>query len=637
MSVPLSLSFFSSRGNSSTHSGINTEKEKQSLARFSSGSNQQHQSPLPHPRQRAMTSPTSADEQATTKAGLKAWWSAFTKGKGKDKRDADQRVFGVPLRKSLKYASVAISMAGEDGNQYIWGYVPVVVAKIGLYLKENATEVEGVFRIAGSQKRMKELVETFDTPPRYGKSVDWSKYSIHDAASVLRRYFNQMPEPIVPLDLYSEFRNVMAKEPFDIDSAIKTYRLLITSSPPANQYLLLYVLDLLAVFARKSDKNLMPASNLAVIFQPGMFSHPSHIQSPFEHKLAVQVLEFLIEHQDHFVLGMSPPVPTNFNLDELTAVSRPFQDDEILEPSDSDEELGELEVHEGGGARLLGRSLTQRPPKAGEKKRSTSRRLRGAALVGESADSGPSSGKTSSRENVAALSPSSMNTDVIQVFGEGSAPAVKSSASSLSGGGATGIRRSKTAPSRRVGADGVVRKSRKPRAPAGTAAAKSGEQDGLALSSEVGANVDTSTRGTSPQPSSSTSFATKARGNQTRESSTSSTGRLQPPDSLGLQLAGGSRVEKSISSSSASVSSGKAKSAPGTTAHGHDVVGLSHGMKIETIARSSTKERESELDVKPNEPERPNADNAGYPTPPPSKIVGRSDEESMGSTKNTAE
>jgi hypothetical protein len=47
------------------------------------------------------------------------------------------KVFGEPLRKSLKYASVAISMAGEDGQQYVWGYVPVIVAKIGLYLKEK--------------------------------------------------------------------------------------------------------------------------------------------------------------------------------------------------------------------------------------------------------------------------------------------------------------------------------------------------------------------------------------------------------------------------------------------------------------------------------------------------------------------
>lgn len=129
---------------------------------------------------------------------------------------------------------------------------------------------------------MRDLQETFDTGPKYGKNVVWDKYMVHDAASVLRRYLNQMPvsatyfplkpggqsgslstlqEPIVPLDLYSEFRNVMHKQPLDVEAATKTYRLLVKSMPPANQYLLLYVLDLLAVFARKSDVNRMPASS----------------------------------------------------------------------------------------------------------------------------------------------------------------------------------------------------------------------------------------------------------------------------------------------------------------------------------------------------------------------------------------
>jgi hypothetical protein len=28
-------------------------------------------------------------------------------------------------------------MAGEDGEQYVWGYVPIIVAKVGLFLKEK--------------------------------------------------------------------------------------------------------------------------------------------------------------------------------------------------------------------------------------------------------------------------------------------------------------------------------------------------------------------------------------------------------------------------------------------------------------------------------------------------------------------
>jgi hypothetical protein len=57
----------------------------------------------------------------------------------------------------------------------------------------SATQIEGIFRVSGSSKRINELQAIFDSPPRYGKDLDWQGYSVHDAASVLRRYLNQMP------------------------------------------------------------------------------------------------------------------------------------------------------------------------------------------------------------------------------------------------------------------------------------------------------------------------------------------------------------------------------------------------------------------------------------------------------------
>lgn len=56
-----------------------------------------------------------------------------------------------------------------------------------------ATQTEGIFRVSGSNKRINELQAIFDQPPRYGKDFDWTGYSVHDAASVLRRYLNSLP------------------------------------------------------------------------------------------------------------------------------------------------------------------------------------------------------------------------------------------------------------------------------------------------------------------------------------------------------------------------------------------------------------------------------------------------------------
>ena len=78
----------------------------------------------------------------------------------------------------------------------------------------TATEIEGTFRVNGSNKRMRELQAIFETPPRvrvihhtpiptpfltprpqYGKSLDWKteNYTTHDVASVFRRYLTHMP------------------------------------------------------------------------------------------------------------------------------------------------------------------------------------------------------------------------------------------------------------------------------------------------------------------------------------------------------------------------------------------------------------------------------------------------------------
>lgn len=182
-----------------------------------------------------------------------------------------------------------------------------------------ATNVEGIFRLSGSEKRIKELRAIFDSPDRYGKGLDWAGYTVHDAANVLRRYLNQLPEPIVPLDLYERFREPLRghtkqavgdeegpqlTDDFDVARAITTYQQLITELPPLNRQLLLYILDLLAVFASKSDENRMNSQNLAAIFQPGMLSHPQHDMAPVEYRLSQDVLIFLIENQDHFLIGM---------------------------------------------------------------------------------------------------------------------------------------------------------------------------------------------------------------------------------------------------------------------------------------------------------------------------------------------
>ncbi|EFW18244.1 hypothetical protein D8B26_005070 [Coccidioides posadasii str. Silveira] len=260
---------------------------------------------------------------APSRRDLASWWKQFKRNTKKDETAPQSAgIFGVPLNVSIKYANVAISLTGDDGKSFVYGYVPIVVAKCGVFLKEKATDVEGIFRLSGSAKRIKDLQEIFNSPDRYGKGLDWTGYTVHDAANILRRYLNQLPEPIVPLDFYERFRDPLRRghpqtqvdgedEQSDNtaaltrEEAVLTYQRLIKELPPLNRQLLLYILDLLTVFASKSDLNRMTAGNLAAIFQPGLLSHPNHDMSPQEYKLSQDVLVFLIENQDNFLFGMT--------------------------------------------------------------------------------------------------------------------------------------------------------------------------------------------------------------------------------------------------------------------------------------------------------------------------------------------
>jgi len=39
----------------------------------------------------------------------------------------------------LRYANVSIGLTDADGKTIIWGYIPIVVAKCGVFLKEKGT------------------------------------------------------------------------------------------------------------------------------------------------------------------------------------------------------------------------------------------------------------------------------------------------------------------------------------------------------------------------------------------------------------------------------------------------------------------------------------------------------------------
>ncbi|KAJ1661462.1 GTPase activating protein (GAP) for Rho1p, partial [Coemansia sp. RSA 25] len=207
---------------------------------------------------------------------------------------SEPQLFGMSLSSAVKVAGVHVGSVAESGEACI---VPTVVAVCGQHLCEQGQQTQGIFRVNGSMKRVQLLQDEFCERPLYGRHVEWSRYTLHDAATILRRYLISLPEAVISVAHYSAFLDKLAESLSDSEKA-HDYSLLIGRMTPESRHTLLYMLELLSVFARPDNcaRTLMNASNLAAVLQPCLLVHPGQVANPHEYSKAKDVVEFLIEH-----------------------------------------------------------------------------------------------------------------------------------------------------------------------------------------------------------------------------------------------------------------------------------------------------------------------------------------------------
>jgi GTPase-activating protein SAC7 len=121
---------------------------------------------------------------------------------------------------------------------------------------------------------------------------------------------------VIPYAFYDIFTSILGptvyendegydRDAFSIDVAISALQQYITEIPPLNRQLLLYLLDIAAVFAYKSGENRMTSARIVAAFQPSLLAREASVgMSVLDHVRAADALVFMIENQDHFLIGM---------------------------------------------------------------------------------------------------------------------------------------------------------------------------------------------------------------------------------------------------------------------------------------------------------------------------------------------
>lgn len=71
-----------------------------------------------------------------------------------------------------------------------------------------------IFLLPGDKRHVDTLQTIFDDPRQsHGLYLDWdsAEYSVHDAATILERYLDQLPESVIPREHSDSFCALMGK------------------------------------------------------------------------------------------------------------------------------------------------------------------------------------------------------------------------------------------------------------------------------------------------------------------------------------------------------------------------------------------------------------------------------------------
>ncbi|XP_056156117.1 rho GTPase-activating protein 36 isoform X2 [Lampris incognitus] len=157
----------------------------------------------------------------------------------------------------------------------IYRQVPRVLERCCAHIEAYGLQTVGIFRVGSSKKRVRQLREDFDM----GADVQLDEeHSVHDVAALLKEFLRDMPDPLLPRELYPAFLHANLLRGID---QLNYLQHLLYVLPPCNcdtLFRLLTFLHTVQSYAQDAvgptDEeilgNKMTAANLAVIFGPNL-------------------------------------------------------------------------------------------------------------------------------------------------------------------------------------------------------------------------------------------------------------------------------------------------------------------------------------------------------------------------------
>ncbi|XP_032070674.1 phosphatidylinositol 3-kinase regulatory subunit alpha isoform X1 [Thamnophis elegans] len=186
---------------------------------------------------------------------------------------------------------------------------PPLLVKLVEAIERKGLECLSLYRSQGSSSNV-ELRQIIECEV---SSVDFEGIELHILTDALKRYFLDLPNPVIPASVYNEMISVAQEVQNSEEYAQALKRLIRSPNIPQQYWLTLqYILKHLARLCQISTKNPLNAKSLAEIFSLLLFRSPIASSDSEQH---IKILEVLITSELHErqPAPALPPKPTKPN------------------------------------------------------------------------------------------------------------------------------------------------------------------------------------------------------------------------------------------------------------------------------------------------------------------------------------
>ncbi|XP_078371210.1 rho GTPase-activating protein 26-like isoform X2 [Oculina patagonica] len=181
---------------------------------------------------------------------------------------------------------------------------------------------QGLYRIVGVGSKVQNLLlQCIDK--KKAKSVDLAnedcEWEVKTITSALKQYLRNMPEPLFTYGYHDQFLDSVKKETYE--KRVEALRTLVAELPEENRQLIRMIMKHLTRVAAHSNKNLMAASNLGVVFGPTLMkSREETMAAIMNLKYQSIVIELLINEFNTVFGPDASPDPTEESTDSSNSV-----------------------------------------------------------------------------------------------------------------------------------------------------------------------------------------------------------------------------------------------------------------------------------------------------------------------------